>query len=133
SKTLPEMHIPPGSERLSRRAAMFYAVTVEIAAFHHHVTKINSDTQYNTLVLGHTGIRILHGCLQLDGASDSVHGAAEFHQHPIAHQLDDAATMLGNCRLKDLGAAGFEHSQGADLVALHEAAVANHIGGEDRS
>ena len=39
--------------------------------------------------------------------------------------------MLGNHRLKNLGAPRFECGQGACLVALHEAAVADRISGQN--
>jgi hypothetical protein len=39
--------------------------------------------------------------------------------------------MLGNNRLKNLGASGFEHSQSVCLIALHEAAVADYVSGKD--
>src|SRR5262249_24413794 len=48
------------------------------------------------------------------------------------HQFDDAALMSRNERLQYLGAPGFEHSQSARLVALHEAAVPDYICGQDR-
>jgi hypothetical protein len=39
--------------------------------------------------------------------------------------------MLGNNWLKNVSAPGFERGQSARLVALHQPAVADYIGGED--
>jgi len=38
--------------------------------------------------------------------------------------------MFGDRRVYQLPAVGLEHGQGTHLVQLHEAAVADHIGGE---
>ena len=39
--------------------------------------------------------------------------------------------MLGNHWLKNLSAPGFKRGQSAGLVALHKAAVADYVSGED--
>ena len=83
------------------------------------------------LLLGNTLAGCSHGLLQLDGTFDGVHGAGEFHQHPIAHQLDDAPTMLRHQRLEDIFVPGLNRGQGADLVGSHHAAIADHVGGQN--
>jgi len=37
--------VPPGSARLSNRAATFYTVTIKVASLDDDVTNIDSDTQ----------------------------------------------------------------------------------------
>ena len=49
----------------------------------------------------------------------------------IAHELDDAAVLLGNPDIDKLLAVRLERSERARLILFHEAAVANHIGGQD--
>ena len=45
-----------------------------------------------------------HGALDLHGAADGVHDARELDQRAVAHQLDDAAVVLGDRRIHELGA-----------------------------
>ena len=46
--------------------------------------------------------------LDFDGAGDSIHGAGEFHQRAIAHQLDDTTRMGGNRRVDQLTPQGIQ-------------------------
>ena len=65
--------------------------------------------------------------LDRDGAGDRVDGAGELAEDAVAHQLDDAPAVLGDERLDELLAVGLEAVEGAPLVALHQARVADHI------
>ncbi len=89
-------------------------------------------TQHDLAVLGSVLVSGVHRPLKRDGALDGVDGAGEVHEDPIAHQLDDTAMVRGDDRLKDFLAAGLERGEGAGLVHLHETAVADHVGSQDR-
>ena len=56
---------------------------------------------------------------------------AELAQGAVAHELDDAPAVLGDERLDELPAVGLEAAEGALLVALHQARIADHVRGED--
>ena len=68
-------------------------------------------------VLGHAALRSAIAALDRDRAFDRVDDAAELDQHAIAHQLDDAAVMLGDQRVRRALAARFERSERPRLVA----------------
>ena len=68
-----------------------------------------------------------HAALDQDSAGDRVDNAGEFAEHAVAHELDDAAAVLGDERLEQLLAVGLEAVEGTLLVALHQARVADHV------
>jgi hypothetical protein len=74
-----------------------------------------------------------HSLLQLHGTLNRVDGAGEFYQHSVSHDLNDPASVMRNERGQDLASPIFELGQRTRLVTLHEAAVTDDIGGEDRS
>ena len=82
-------------------------------------------------VRGNVPIGRCHGLLQLDRALHGVHRAGKLDEDAVAQELDDAAAMLGYRRLEDIETAGLDGSQRAGLVALHEPAIADDVGGED--
>ena len=72
-----------------------------------------------------------HRPLYQDGTFDRIDDAAELRQQAIAHQLEDAAAVLGDLRLEQLLAVRPQAVERPRFVLLHEAAVADHVGGED--
>ena len=66
------------------------------------------DTETDAALFGHTGFAIDHRPLQFGGAPDGVDDAREFHQHPVAGRLDDAAGMLADFRVDELAAMRLE-------------------------
>ncbi len=83
-------------------------------------------------VLRDPGVARGHAALQPDCAIHRVHHAGKLGQNAVTHQLDDAAVVPGNLRVDELSMVGLERSQGRLLVRLHEAAVADHVGRENR-
>ena len=74
-----------------------------------------------------------HGLLQLDRARDRVHRAGELHQHAVSHHFDDPAVMRGDQWLEDVSTPRLKGGQRTGLIRLHQAAVADHIGGQNGS
>ena len=107
-------------------------VAVKVASFYDYIAKIDPDTQYDPPVFSNAAAGDSHGLLQLDGTVDGVYRAGELYQHPVAHKLDDATTMLRHQRLDDIFVPGLKRGQGADLIGSHHAAVANYISGQNR-
>ncbi len=69
--------------------------------------------------------------LDRDRACHRVDDAGELDQGAVAHELDDAAPVLGDERLDQLLAVGLEARERALLVALHQPAVADHVRRQD--
>jgi len=93
---------------------------------------VNADAQLDPLPPGQVVLALCHALLDGDGTTYGIDDTGELDQRPIAHQLDQAAVMLGDRRFQQLLAMRLEGGQGARLVSLHEAAVADHIRGQDR-
>jgi hypothetical protein len=69
--------------------------------------------------------------LHLDRALNGLEHARKLHERAVAHQLDDAAVMLGDRRLDELPTQGFQPGDRAGLVDRHQPQVADHVGGQD--
>ena len=105
------------------------AIAVEIAALHHDIAQIDADPQQELLARRQRCIRRRHPLLDIHGALHGIDHAGEFHQHAIAHQLEDPAAMLADQWLEHLATPELEGRQGSRLVRAHETAVAHQIGG----
>ena len=62
---------------------------------------------------------------------DRIDSASKLNQHAIAHQLDDAAMVLGDQRGQYLAPPRLQHCKRPRLVLFHKSAVADHICGQD--
>ena len=70
--------------------------------------------------------------LYRDRAFDGVDHAWKFHQGAVAGELDDPAAMGADGRLDQLFPQRPETLVRTFLVGLHQPAVADHVGGQDR-
>ncbi len=71
-----------------------------------------------------------HAALHRDGALDRIDDAGELDQRAVAHELDDTTVAGGDLAIDEVIPMGLQRRQGAGLVLLHEAAVADHVGGQ---
>ena len=108
-------------------------IAEQIVILDHDVAQVDPHANDNPPVFRQGLVGSLRRGLERDRALDGVDGAGEFHEDAIAHGLDQAAMMLRQERLKDRFASGIERSQRPRLIHTHEAAVADHIGHQDRS
>src|SRR5262245_13896829 len=122
---------PSGLRQSFKASRDVYAVPVEVIAFHHHITEINSDAEHDLLLFRYVCIRRMHRGLQFDGPFDGIDSAGELNQYAVAHELHNSAAISGYKRLENFSATAFEYGQSTGFVALHKAAVANYIGGQD--
>ena len=106
------------------------AVAVEVRAFDHDVAQVDADAQARAPLLGQVAVAPGHGFLDRHRALDGVDHAGELDQRPVAHQLDDAAPVLGDLGRENLLAQRLERAQGAGFVSAHQAAVTDHVGGQ---
>ena len=73
-----------------------------------------------------------HALLNRDRAFHGVDGARELNQGTVAHQLHDAAVVLGDQWLEALLAARLHARDRAGFVVPNQPAVANHVRGQNR-
>jgi hypothetical protein len=78
------------------------AITEDVLAFDDDVTDVDTDPELDRIGFGATGVALPKLSLDFDGAGDGVHGAREFHQRAIAHELDDPARMGSDRRIDQL-------------------------------
>ncbi|MCY1234643.1 hypothetical protein D9M72_472310 [compost metagenome] len=71
-------------------------VTIDVLAIGDDIAEIDTDAINKTAVLGLLRFGYGHFALDFDRATDCIGDACEFHQHPIAHQLDDPTAVRGN-------------------------------------
>ena len=107
------------------------AVAVDIVAVDDDVADVDADAEDDPVVLGQPIVAERHAALHLDREQHRVDDAYELHQQPIAHQLDDAAAILQRLRLDQFADMGLDGGDRAGLVPAHQAAVADHVGGQD--
>jgi hypothetical protein len=67
----------------------------------------------------------------LDCALDPTHGAGEFNENAVPHQLYDPSIMFGDKRLKNFCPASPKAGQCAGLIHFHKVAIADHVGEKD--
>ena len=109
------------------------AVAHQIAvALLDHVAKMDADAELDAPVLGHAGVPLDHGVLNLDRAAHRVDDAAELDDAAVAGALDDAPMVHRDGRIDQIAAQRPEPRQDAILVRAREPAVADHIGDENR-
>ena len=70
--------------------------------------------------------------LHRHGTGHRVHHRAELGERSVAHQLDDAAVMLGQERIDDLAPQGFQGGKRPGFVHFHEMGVPDDVRRQDR-
>jgi hypothetical protein len=125
------MQMPPGSAKLSSRAAMF-TVAENVLLVVDDVAEIDANAKLDSLVLRHAGIAFAHAALHLDRAAHRIHHARELHQRAVPGGLDDLAAMLLDLGVDQRPPVGLELGKRTRLVRAHEPAVASHVSGQDR-
>jgi hypothetical protein len=109
-----------------------HPVAVHVAVEQGYVAQVDPDPEHDPLGLRQADVAPGYGALDRDRAGDRVDHALEHDQGAVTHQLHEPAVVLGDQGVDDLGADCLEPGDGAGLVGLHQARVADHVGREDR-
>src|SRR5262249_15935070 len=107
------------------------AFPIAVFALDDHLAEIDPDTDIDATILLDRGVALGHAALQCNRAFDRIDHAAELSQKTIAHELEYAAVVVDDFRFEEVLSVGPERLERSGLVLLHQAAVADHIGGED--
>ena len=124
--------MPPGPAKPLEPRRHVDAVAIEIVAIDDDVAEIDADAELDVPVFGNPGIALRHAALDFDGTARRIEDAAELDQKAVAHHLEDAPAMLGDGGIEELAAMLPKRAERSLFVGLHEAAVAHHVGGQDR-
>ena len=104
-------------------------VAVNVVTLDDHLTEIDADAVADWL--GIVGSRLLRLCLYSQRTIHGGYHARELHQRAVTQQLKHPPAMRSDVGIKDPRPVSFKSFQGAGLVELHQAAIADHIGGKD--
>ena len=107
------------------------AVAEQVLPIDYHVAEMHADTELHAFARG--ALRIFRGdrLLHRQRAFDGIDRAGEIGEHAVAGRGEDPAAIIGDQPVEDR-ARGAQRPQRADLVLLHQLAVADDIGREDR-
>ena len=109
-----------------------HAVPIERPVLDDHVAEVDADAKLHALVgVGHRGVARRDLLLDLDRALDRVDHRRKLCEDRIARRVDDAPAAGRRALGKD-GAPLVQRAHRRLRVALHVAAVADDVGGEDR-
>jgi hypothetical protein len=104
-----------------------FAVT--IFPFDNYLAEVDADPNIDASVGFDRSIALRHIALERHRAFDGLDHAAELGQQAIAHQFENLAMMPGDLRLKQFLPVGSQALEGIRLILLHEAGVADDVGG----
>ena len=108
------------------------AVAENVAVLNNHVAKIDADAKEQRPSGRHVAVAPGHPLLKIDGAGERFGHALELDKQAVAGALDDAAPAPGDRRVYELEPDRLQARKRSGLVHLHQPAVADHVGGENR-
>ena len=126
----PRRQMPPGSAMPSSRAATLTPSPKMSSSSTMTSPRLTPMRNSMRRSCGTSALRS-PSALDLGGAGDGVHDARELHQHAVAGELDDAPLVLGDLGVDQLLAMRIQRGKRGGLVGAHQAAVADHVGGQD--
>ena len=109
-----------------------HPIAQDVAVLDDDVANVDADAEREAPVLRHRSLALGDDFLDRDGALDRIDRAREFDQRAIAHQLDNAAVVFVDQRLDRLFPERLQARDRACFVGLDQAAVADHIRGQNR-
>ena len=117
SLTIDETQISPGSAKWLQAGNDIDAITINVVAFDNNITKVDTDSQHDGWLRRAFVRRRGVGTLHRKCTAHGIDHATKLGDDAIAHQLHNAATMGGDCRVEDGFPVPFQSGQRARLVA----------------
>ncbi len=109
------------------------AVAKDVVLLDDDVSDIYTDTELDAPIDGDALVALGHSALHRHRAGYGFHDRRERKQQAVASGFDDVSLVSGDERVDELDPVCFQGHQGAFLVRAHDARVAHHVGGDDRS
>jgi hypothetical protein len=103
---------------------------VDVVAVDHHVAEIDTDAELDALFRRQGGIALCDRLLSFHGSTHRFYDAGELRQHSVAHQLDDAAIVLGELGVDEVRAQGLEGGERTFLVGPDQPPPCRELSGE---
>ena len=108
-----------------------HSIAEDVAVLDDDVAHIDADAEPYALALVKIGVAILHSLLQHHGAAHRIDDRRKLDQKAVPRGLDDASLVLGDQRVDELPAVGFERGKRPFLVGAHEPRISGHVSGKD--
>jgi hypothetical protein len=138
----PPLHLPIGLLRETDRAGLGEAFepSGDIDPVAHQVAvgllddiaEMDADAELYAALGRHAGVALGHAVLHLDCAAHSVDHAAKLNEAAVPGALDDAAMMRRDRGVDQVAPKPPEPRQRAIFIRSGEAAVADHVGDQNR-
>ena len=97
-----------------------------------YVADIDAHTESNALVFHVIDGKFVDAGLELYSGPNRLDRTWKLRQKPITGVFDDAAAVVGYCRVHNIGQERYQSGVGSLFVIVHEARVASHVGGQYR-
>src|SRR5262249_12224723 len=107
------------------------AVAEQVRAVDDDIAEIDADPENDARLAWGGGLRGRSLGLGGNRAGDRIDDGMKFHDGPVAHELDDAAVILGYERIDYLSAQLPDCGQRGRLVPLDKAGIADDICGKN--
>jgi hypothetical protein len=96
------------------------------------VANVDAHTEDKLAVFGFIDRQVADFVLETDDGANGFDGARKFRQKSVAGFLDNAATVLGDCRLDSVRQERRQARMRRLLVIVHEPGITRHVGGQYR-
>ena len=94
---------------------------------------MDADPKFDAVAGRDVLVALCHSALHRHGARDRLDDRREPKQKAVARGLDDVSLVPGNERISQLPAMAPQRQVSTFFVRAHEAGIAHHVGGDDRS
>jgi hypothetical protein len=102
-----------------------------LVAINHHVADVDANSKLHSMPLWQVKGPFAQITLYFNRGSYSLNGARKFGHYTVARAAKDSAAVLSD-QLRNCGETDAERDVRALLIDLHEGAVADNVGGQDR-
>ena len=106
-------------------------VAEHVAVLDDDVADIQSHAEHDPVVRRGGRIVAVHGVLNGDCATDRIDRACELREEAVARRFENSSVMRRDLGLDERRAHMPQTRQSPNLVRLHAAAVAHHVGGQN--
>src|SRR6185437_15052383 len=108
------------------------AVAINVIAFNYDIADVDADTEHDRPVFRAISVDLPHSPLNGYGAFNGIYDAPKLDQSAVAHKLNNATAVLTDRGIDEVFATRPKRGECTTFIRRHEAAVSNHISGEDR-
>ena len=110
-----------------------HPIAEDVLPLGNHIAEVDPDPELDPLVRWGARVALGHPALHVHGAADGINDTRELSQEAVAGVLHHPAPMLCDLRVDELPEMPLEPFVRPLLIRPHQARVARHVGGEDRS